>query len=240
MDPNKYIFPKVCTEQTWFVHCTYWADAGAAPGALLWMHRPCHETNDWVVWWVTAWDWGGMTKLMGQWVIKAFTAGRPNSLALFLSCNWVRMIVLIFSPSNFFLSICPCRLLVRKEHQPSAGQPGASRVPHHLQPNPSSVQGQWDAVQGQWDTVRGQWDAATCARVTFKQNSALLCFRCDPNCHFWRFCRLRAPRVKPSRWRRWVWFPGTEMVPVPVFWDVALSGEGLLLIFMDFEAFCAK
>lgn len=41
------------------------------------------------------------------------------------------------------------------------------------------------------------------------------CFRCDPNCHFWRFCRLQVPKEKPSRWKRWAQFLGTETLPVP-------------------------
>lgn len=28
MDPNKYILPKVCTEQAGFVHCTNWENSG--------------------------------------------------------------------------------------------------------------------------------------------------------------------------------------------------------------------
>lgn len=60
-----------------------------------------------------------------------------------------------------------------------------------------------------------------------------LCFRCDPNSLFWRFCRLQVPKVKPSPWRRWAQFLSTESVPVlcasawwMVVWFWFLEGFG--------------
>lgn len=145
---------------------------------------------------------------------------------LFLSCTWVRMIVLISSPSNFLLSICPCRLLVKKRI------PAFSRLAWGKRCFPTTCGCQLCAwcdslTQVDWGNsgllavIRRhvcQADLLSLSRAllrVIRTKVCALCFRCDPNCRFWRFCRLQAPKVKPSRWRRWAQFVGTGTVPVP-------------------------
>lgn len=177
------------------------------------------------------------SKLMGQCEWLKLLELAAHIPWLFLSCIWVRMIVLISSPSNFFLGICPCRLLVKKNTSLQQVSLRQTMYPHDLQLIP------WLSAQClAWcestrvdlgNLIRRrtcQGDMLSLSRrllLAIQTKLCALCFRCDPNCRFWRFCRLQAPKVKPSRWRRWAHFLGTETMPVPgCLGDGSLWGRG--------------
>lgn len=155
-------------------------------------------------------------------------------LCLALESEWL----LVSSPSDSFVSICPGRVLLTKKPAASSCAWGKQHFPtssnsHHDLPLTMTSLSHHDCQLCAWGQSctgwLGQLGFISChvvpGRGAFSPQSTALCYsnktllfvgRCDPNCHFWRFCKLQVPKVKPSRWKRWAQFVGADAVPVPV------------------------
>lgn len=219
MDPNKYIPPEVCREHAQSVLCTAWGKSALLNLKSHWVPHGCSWVHDsvrlvshcpglhtkslsflyFLTWWMTS-------KLTAMWVIKAFRSVCPSSFIFFFclapeSQWWCWFSDLLASLQAF--DHADYLLKSISSQQISLRQAVFSHDLHFIaQLSLHSV-----AALGSLSNL-GLF-AEICrhgAGLTFFPSLLLiiqtkicaLCFRCDPNSLFWRFCRLQVPKVKPS------------------------------------------